>query len=122
MRNNQATIETLYPVDAINFIDSNGLNETHGYNSYRYGGYLIWTGHEVFIDGRADVYWDFLWDYRQVSNALPGWETVVDEFDLQWALTNSGESIHKVLAVSPEWSVGYEDDVATVYLRTESSS
>ncbi len=122
LRNNQATIETLYPVDAIDFIDSNGLNDTHGYNSYRYGGYLIWTGHEVFIDGRADVYWDFLWDYRQVSNALPGWETVVDEFDLQWALTHSDETIHKVLAVSPEWSVGYEDDVATVYLRTESSS
>ena len=35
-----------------------GLAEQPGYNSYNWGGYLIWRGLPVFVDGRADVYGD----------------------------------------------------------------
>lgn len=122
LRDNESIVEQLYPLQAIDYIDNNGLSEVHGYNSYRYGGYLIWTDHEVFVDGRADVYWDFLWDYRNVSHALPGWEEVVERFDLQWAMTLPTDPIHKVLAASPDWSVGYADDIVTVYLHTPAVS
>lgn len=115
--NNQRDVEEFYPIAAVDFIDSSGLADTPGYNSYRYGGYLIYTDHQVFIDGRADVYWDFLWEYRKISTGSAEWQSVADEYDLQWALVHPGEPIFRILDENPAWSEGYVDELVSVYVR-----
>ena len=45
----------VYPVAAADFLDDVGISG-NVYNNPEVGGYLIWRGHKVFIDGRWEVY------------------------------------------------------------------
>jgi hypothetical protein len=55
---NEAAIAATYPVAAVDFLFDNDLAQGRLFNSYGWGGYLIWRKLPVFIDSRADVYGD----------------------------------------------------------------
>jgi len=61
-----------FPKAAVDFIQINNM-EGNIFNSYGWGGYLIWRlypDHFIFIDGRADVYGDqFLINYINIYRA-----------------------------------------------------
>ncbi|MCB8978107.1 MAG: hypothetical protein H6657_11850 [Ardenticatenaceae bacterium] len=117
---NDAAIEARFPVAAVDYLEASGLAEAHGYNSYNWGGYLIWRGVPVFVDGRADVYGDsFLLYYRRTFDVLPGWQEPLDEYDVDYVLMESGSPLTAVLAVSPDWTEVYADDLAQIFIHAK---
>ncbi len=116
---NDASIEREFPVAAVDWIESGPLADARGFNSYRFGGYLVWRGHEVFVDGRADVYGDeLLWLADDVADGGLGWDAVLDRYAVEYALIRPDTGLRSLLELSDGWTLGYEDDVAAVYVRT----
>ena len=117
---NDVAIEARFPVAAVDYLEASGLAEARGYNSYNWGGYLIWRGVPVFVDGRADVYGDpFLLYYRRTFDVLSGWQEPLDEYDVDYVLMESGSPLTAVLAVSPDWTEVYADDLAQIFVRAK---
>jgi hypothetical protein len=88
------------------------------YNSYNWGGYLIWRGYRVFIDGRADVYLDDFMDEYVLAYQMRGdWRRPLDRYDVDYILIETGASFDSLLEASDEWVSVYRDDLAVVYVR-----
>ncbi|MCP4417857.1 MAG: hypothetical protein GY805_14630 [Chloroflexi bacterium] len=120
--NNETAIAARYPVAAADFLETSGLAETRGYNSYNWGGYLIWRGIPVFVDGRADVYGDpFLFLYRQTFEVQPTWQEPLQQYDVDYVLMERGSPLTAVLTASPNWQSAYQDDVAQIFVRNENN-
>ncbi|MFZ0547654.1 MAG: hypothetical protein WAM60_19560, partial [Candidatus Promineifilaceae bacterium] len=49
LSSNSQAVEKTFPVAAADFLEESGLAETHIYNHYEWGGYLIWRRIPVFI-------------------------------------------------------------------------
>ncbi len=109
-----------YPQAAVNWIEENHP-KGHLYNTYGWGGYLIWRlypEYPVYIDGRADVYGDeFIYDYLRIYSAQPGWETALDEADVGVALVEPGSGLANTLYQSPGWQVVFEDEQSVIFTR-----
>jgi hypothetical protein len=117
---NETAVAAQYPVTAVNFLQANGLAQERGFNSYNWGGYLIWRELPVFVDGRADVYGDeFLFYYRQAFDAGPRWQEPLDDFDVTYVLMERDSPLMTVLAASGEWQEVYQDDLAQIFVRIE---
>jgi len=110
------------PLDAVEWIQE---RRPAGYmfNSYNWGGYLIWKlwpDYPVFVDGRTDLYGDrLLSQYLQVRFAQPGFQEVLDEYDISFVLTEAGGFTDNFLALDDGWTLVYSDDVAAVYVRAQ---
>ncbi len=115
---NEVVIAERYPVTAVNYLEESGLANKPGYNSYNWGGYLIWRGIPVFVDGRADVYGDaFLFYYLQAFEIQPNWEEPLTEFNVSYVLMEKGSPLFALLEASGEWQEAYRDDIAQIYVR-----
>jgi hypothetical protein len=118
--NNDSAIAARYPVAAVDFLQSSALAEARGYNSYNWGGYLIWRGVPVFVDGRADVYGDpFLLFYRRTFEVQPNWQEPLAQYDVEYVLMERGTPLTAVLSASPDWKTAYQDDIAQIFIRTD---
>jgi hypothetical protein len=117
---NAAAIETAYPVAAVDFLEREGLNRSRGFNSYNWGGYLVWRGVPVFVDGRADVYGDaFLFDYDQTARIGERWADALERFNVDYVIVERSARLPIVLGLSGAWREVYRDDVARILLRNE---
>jgi hypothetical protein len=91
------------------------------YNSYNFGGYLMWAlqpDYPVFVDGRTDLYDDaFLREYLRVSLGRPGYEAMLDRYDVRLAVVEAESLLGDRLSENPRWRELYRDDVAAVYGR-----
>lgn len=120
IQNNDAEIAEIYPVTAVNYLKEEDLTQARIYNSYNWGGYLIWHGIPVFIDGRADVYGDdFIFYYRDAYDVTPDWEKPLNDYDIEYVLMETGTPLTNVLAASQRWEEIYQDDIAQIFMRTE---
>ncbi|MCB8963363.1 MAG: hypothetical protein H6651_23835 [Ardenticatenales bacterium] len=115
--NTQTAIGALYPVAAVDFILDSPLAEANVLNSYGWGGYLIWRDLPVFVDGRADVYGDFLFTFQQTNLGQASWREPLETYDVDYILLEQGHQIIALLTESPEWSLVYEDGVALIFVR-----
>lgn len=121
--NNEEEIASIYPVKAVDFLEENGWADGKGYNSYNWGGYLIWRGLPVFIDGRADVYGDeFIFYYLQAFELHEDWQEPLDDYEIDYVIMETGSPLNTLLAVSPEWEELYQDDVAQILVRVDGDS
>lgn len=121
--NNEEAIARIYPVAAIDFLEENGLADAKGYNSYNWGGYLIWRGFPVFIDGRADVYGDeFIFYYLQTMELQEDWQEPLDDYEIDYVIMETGSALNTLLTVSSEWEELYKDDVAQILIRVNEDS
>ncbi|MBI5651563.1 MAG: hypothetical protein HZC40_14140 [Chloroflexi bacterium] len=119
---NQANIERAkFPAAAVDFLQKENLPGAL-YNSYGWGGYLIWRlypAERVFIDGRADVYGDafiedvFLKAYRGGAD----WRTPLEQSAVRVVLIEPGAPLAVQLAREREWQKVYEDQQAVIYTR-----
>lgn len=117
---NDEAITRRYPVAAVDFLKQSGLDQERGYNRYGWGGYLIWRGIPVFVDGRADVYGDdFLLYYRQTLELQDGWREPLDDFDVTYALLGKDSALATLLVASDGWQERYADDQARIFVRAE---
>jgi len=112
-----------YPLAALEYIETHGLADKRMYNSYNWGGYLLWRGYRVFIDGRADVYLDdFMNEYMLAYQLRGDWRRPLDRYDVDYVLIESGASLEALLEASQEWTRVYRDDSAVIFTRASGSS
>jgi hypothetical protein len=119
--------EWRYPAGAANFLQHNTI-AARLFNTYEDGGYFIWRGLPVFIDGRS-LSENLFQDYRMIMGTPPGDQRRDDTlaryqigaiainafeyssgvlYPLALALTQPGES---------NWKLVYDDPAAMVFLR-----
>lgn len=101
-----------FPVAATQRLRAEGLPAGRGYNPYEWGGYLdqALPAYHVFIDSRSDVYSEkYLADYLTIINVSPGWNRLLDHYQVQWALLPSGAPLREALALAG-WQCHAEDN------------
>ena len=114
---NDEAISAVYPVDAVDFLEESGLSSERGFNSYGWGGYLIWRGIPVFVDGRADVYGDqFLFHYLNAFDVTGQWREPLDDYDVSYVLIDPADHLGLLLTEADDWEEVYEDGVARIFV------
>ncbi len=109
------------PVQAVSVIRD---NELYGnlFNSYNWGGYIIWSSYpEIlsFVDGRTDLFDnEILDDYLITWLAEPGWEEILDFWNIEVALLEPESPLAKVLNISG-WNAVYKDEQAVVLTNSQ---
>ena len=113
-----AKVAENYPVVAIEWINEN-QPEGAIFNSYNWGGYLIWNLREypVFIDGRADLYGDeLIGQWKQVTNGGEAAQQILDKWDVNLIILEPTWTIVNELS-EHGWELLYEDEMSVVYGR-----
>lgn len=113
-----------YPQMAINYLKSNGIPSGNMFNSYGWGGYLIWNLPEtkVFVDGRTDLFGDeLLIEWLKIVSAQEGWEQTVEKWQIEWFLIEPHQPIVTRL-LEKQWKVRYQDEVSIVLVRDDTPS
>jgi hypothetical protein len=108
-----------FPEAAVNWIATNHP-EGNIFNSYGWGGYIIWRlypQYQVYIDGRAfDVYGDkLLYNFMDVYHAQSGWEQTLDAHAVHLVLVEPDSGIAIALRQSSNWNLLYEDQISIVF-------
>lgn len=117
---NRAAEVSRFPVRAVEFIERQGWGERRMYNSYNWGGYLLWRGYKVFIDGRADVYLDdFMNEYVLTYQLRGDWRVPLNRYAVEYILIERDASLAALLDESAEWERVYEDELAAIWTRTQ---
>jgi hypothetical protein len=108
---------SLQPVGAVEFAAAHGL-QAPVWHSYEFGGYLLWRGQRVLVDGRLDQVYPpaFVADCIRAERnparraALPA---------ATWAIGSNGETrwTHRDLFADPAWAEVYWSDAASVYVE-----
>jgi small-conductance mechanosensitive channel len=118
-RDDIAPPATIAPAAAIDFVKRNNITG-NVFNSQLFGGYLIWSGIPVFIDGRLEVYGDaFERKYAhtlELTNVSEAY-AVLDEYKVAWAILNPYEPLSSELARNATWEKAYADADAVVFVR-----
>jgi hypothetical protein len=94
------------------------------FNSYVSGGYLIYRGIPVFIDGRADMYGDDF--FKKYVEALllkkpDSLEKLLHKYDIAWTLLEPDNAAVTLLDHLPQWRRLYADKSTVVHVRTSPS-
>jgi len=108
-----------YPVDAVEVLKKQRFERL--FNDHGFGGYLIWKGVSVYIDGRNDPYRHgriFL-DYVRAPQE---WDGKLSEFiektGADAALVVRHGPFDRALEESSDWRRVYADDAASVYVSS----
>ena len=118
IQGNENALVGRYPVAAVDYLKQSELAQQKGYNSYNWGGYLIWRGIPVFVDGRADVYGDdFLHYYRRTYDLTSRWRQPLDDYGVEYVIIEQASPLSNLLETSPEWEETYGDEVAVIFTR-----
>jgi len=92
------------------------------YNDYSWGGYLIWHAYPerpVFIDGRAEVYYESntFDDEYKLFHIRQGWKQALDERGVEVVLTRSNGYLGVALSYQDEWERVFDGQVETIFVR-----
>jgi len=111
-------LEVDFPIQAVKYLDAHDVPGPM-LNNYRFGGYLIETGHRVFIDGRGDLYErsGVLRDAINASQMKPGAFQVLDRYQINSCLLTVEEPLAVALAASAEWERVYSDRRVSIMVR-----
>ncbi len=106
------------PVTALAHVPVSLLEEPV-FNSYEFGGYLIFQHVRPFIDGRADMYGDaFMFAFLDAMRPdRAAFERLVEQYRIRWALLDARASASAMIATMPGWRRLYADSTAVVYVR-----
>jgi hypothetical protein len=109
-----------FPVEAVEWLQKNP-QEGEMFNDFDWGGYLmlnLWPQKGVFIDSLTDAYGEvFTRKYEQVITLAPGWQNVLDEYHVHWAILDPNWPL--VTALKTEgWQEVYRDGMAVILART----
>jgi hypothetical protein len=110
------------PVQAVNWLLQNP-QEGKMYNGYLWGGYILyrmWPEQTTFIDARTDFFGEkLLREYLTVNNMNPGWEDILDKYDVSWIFIPKQGVFYNYLisAKNKTWHLIYEDDLAVIFRR-----
>ena len=107
---------------AASYIEEHPQQFACPFNTDNLGGALIyrfWPSVHVFVDDRTPVYGDdFIIDeYIPVARARPGWEAVLDRWEIRSAVVKAETSVAVLLEASPSWKRVLHDDKTALFLR-----
>ncbi len=114
------------PVAAVTFLqqESQGKQPSTDpvFSTDAWSGYLIYRMYperKVVVDDRHDLYGSGrIRQYLILTQAEPGWQNVLKEWQIRTALLPAGSTLANLLRELPQdWRVGYEDNVAVVFER-----
>ena len=108
--------EAISPIAAVAAAKSMGVKGPV-FNSYAFGGYLIFVGIPPFIDGRADMYGEAFLERDARAESGEGLTELLAEYKFGWAITEPGLAARRVLARLPDWREVYSDKFAVVYVH-----
>jgi hypothetical protein len=117
------------PVAAVTFLQQENVEEPLGsepvFSTDAWGGYLIYRMNpgrmyperKVVVDDRHDLYGaGRIRQYLILTRAEPGWQSVLDEWNIRTALLPADSTLANLLREVPrDWRVAYEDKVAVVF-------
>jgi hypothetical protein len=94
------------------------------FNSEQFGGYLIFRGVPVFIDGRMEMYGDrFLRRYLAAANGDEAALTaVLRDYAIGWTLLDPASPAARLLDHLPGWRRVYADDDAVIHVRSPAAA
>jgi hypothetical protein len=95
------------------------------FNSYVFGGYLIFSGISPFIDGRSEMYGDaFIKQYMgaETNNTVEQLAELFERYKIGWALVLPNTPINLKIAALPGWHKVFADDYSVVYLRSTTTA
>lgn len=105
-----------YPVKAMTVLAENDIEKV--YNFYGWGGYLLFKGVPVSIDGRADLYRDGLFkEYISATRGETDPVVLAESYGADGALLLAGSLEDYAFRGAPGWEEVYRDGVAVVYRR-----
>ncbi len=114
---------TFFPEGAAAFLERHQLNGRL-FNSYKFGGYLIWrrwSANQVLIDGRYDaVLFDqsLLERYLEALRSRAALDGITAEYGVELLVLDADPDRRVAyLDTDPDWSRVYWDPVAEVFLR-----
>jgi hypothetical protein len=93
------------------------------FNSYEFGGFLIFKGIPVFIDGRADLHGTpENNDYYKITDSGDSTQItkVLDDHDIQWALMKPTDKFAMYFEFHPGWKQVFKDETSVIYVRKPS--
>jgi hypothetical protein len=114
--------EWRFPAGAATFLAEHRLPAPI-FNTYEQGGYLIWKGQRVFIDGRA-LSESLFADYRTILATPPNQPAraaLLAKYGIGTIVLNAFEynagTLYPLVLALPDWKLVYEDAQALVFVR-----
>lgn len=107
-----------FPVQAVQWLKENP-QQGEMFNPFDWGGYLSFYLPEkkVFIDSQGDVYGEaFIRKYEQVITLAPGWQNILEAYNVRWALVNADWPLARALA-EEGWKEVYRDETAVIFVK-----
>ncbi|HXH49220.1 MAG TPA: hypothetical protein VNM47_07725 [Terriglobia bacterium] len=122
----QKNISRDFPVEAVRYIQEHHVPGKM-FNNYNFGGYLVWAlapEHQVFIDGRGDIYEHagVFSDYAIVTQLKPEALSVLESYQIDSCLTDKDAPLTVLLASSPVWKEIYKDGASCLFVRQETKT
>jgi hypothetical protein len=107
-----------FPVGAAAFLAAHPPDHPI-FNHYDWGGYLIWKLYPrtlVFIDGRADLYGDAVFqEFMQTYLLTKDWQQTLNRWQIGTVIVPPESALATGLRGHPGWSLRYEDRQAAVF-------
>ncbi len=122
-RNQDAREAELFPQKAVSFLRT-GNYPQRIFVYYDWGGYVIWKlypQYRVFVDGRADLYGDYLLrqSIQTVVGLRTGWQEVLDRWQVEAVLVPPACAVAQALLLDPNWQIAFSGSKAILLLRRQ---
>jgi hypothetical protein len=73
----------------------------------------------VFIDGRTELYGnEFFSEYLGTYKVTADWQRPLHEYNVDYVLVDTISPLATLLDTHNEWLATYQDDIATIYVKT----
>lgn len=109
-----------FPKAALDWMETQKI-EGNVLNAYEWGGYCAWRWYpqrRVFIDGRAEVYFQHGFDdYYAIWMLQPGWADRLNAQRVNWLLLSPTAPLANAALGTGDWVVAYHDEKAVVLRR-----
>ena len=115
-----ATIKKQFPVEALEYLRQHPAPAPM-FNAYDFGGYMVWAGNEVFIDGRSELFevTGVLADYEHIAHVKPAAMKILDNYGVRSCLLHRDEPLATLLASHPGWRHVYSDARSALFVKRD---
>src|SRR5262249_26148305 len=97
-----------FPKAALDWMETQKI-EGNVLNRYEWGGYCAWRWYprrKVFIDGRAEVYFEHGFDdYYAIWMLQPGWGDHLNAHQVNWMLLGPGSGLAGAAMQTGDWAI-----------------